>query len=128
MPIENVLDDSEPEASAAALATALHIDAVEAFGQARNSLARDTFALILDSNVMLACTRFCRRLRVAKAHPYFAAHTAIFDRIVQKVLKDLRQLVTIPNHDERFVRFYHNASAIGLCQRRQDGGGIAQNA
>src|SRR4051812_32594936 len=99
MPVQDVLYDGEPQSSAAALAAALHVDAVEALRQTRDGLAGNSLTLVLNRDEVLACTLPAGAVRVTETDAHFAALAAIFDRIVQQVLEDLRQLVAISDHD-----------------------------
>ena len=49
MAVEDVLDDGKAEPRTATLAAAFDVDPIESLGQARDGLARDAFAFILDA-------------------------------------------------------------------------------
>src|SRR4029077_5730092 len=91
--VEDVLDDREPEPGPAHFARAGGVDAVEPLGQPWQMLAGDAFALIPHSN-RYKCSvpgiAAVRRPNPARGrHRDLAAGAAVFDRVVEEVLKEL---------------------------------------
>ena len=73
------------------------IDPVEALGQPRQVLARDALALVGDGQPHLAGG--LRPLPNSAASPSLRrARPAVFDRVVEQVLEDLRQFVALALH------------------------------
>src|SRR6185295_19551611 len=125
MPVEDVLDDGEAESRAATFATAFNVDPIEAFGKARDRFARNAFAFILDRDKNLSgATTFASGGGAPEAHAHLALVAAVFDRVVNEVLKHLGQFVLVTDDEMRLRRPDRHCDAIGLSNRTQNQGGI----
>src|ERR1700730_4268152 len=98
--VEDVLDDREPEPGPAHFARAGGVDAVEPLGQPWQMLAGDAFALITHSNRYKGgapgtAAAIGRPSPVRGRYRDLAAGAAVFDRIVEEVLKELGELVAV---------------------------------
>ena len=119
MTIQNVLDDGEPQTRAAAFAAAFNINAIKTFCESWNDLARDSFTLVFDGGIDLPSIPLTRRVQLPEADTHMAFLSAILDCVVDKILKDLGQLVTVADRKECVLPFNRNANAIGLGQWRE---------
>ena len=123
MAVDDVLDDREAKAGAAHLARAGGVDSVEALGEARQVLARNAVAPIAYRN------RDRRRCRAVGLHPAgtlgdhgdLGPRPAVFDGVVEEVLKQLGQFVAIAQDIGQIVghgqRDPHAATAGAQRQR-----------
>src|SRR5205085_454659 len=88
MSIGDVLDYGEAEAGAALLTAAFHVDAIKAFGEPRDRVGGNAFAVVTDAGGD-------RRFRAARTrgmdererHPDVAVLLSILDRVVHEVLE-----------------------------------------
>src|SRR5438270_3725017 len=112
MAVENMLDDGKAEAGAAAGAALLDIDAVKAFGEARKVLLGDAWTVIANSELMEALDALAFNLDEP-------ARACIFDRILDKVLHHLDELVPVALYRHGRIHADHNLDARLLGEARQ---------
>src|SRR3979411_2549850 len=97
MAVEDVLDQSKPKTGAAFGPALRDIDAVEAFGQARNVLGRDPRAVIAHRHEDRRSTVGSCRRRETDLDALAAG--AVFQRILDQILEHAGKLVAIAGHD-----------------------------
>ena len=97
MPVDDVLDDGEPEARPAFLAALGHVDPVKPLRQARQMLRRDARAVIPDRKLDEVPAV---RARATSTRPPLSPYLTRFD----EVLHDPKEFVPVPSHEERFAR------------------------
>src|SRR5271165_6163647 len=100
MAVDDVLNDCEAQRRAAALAAALHIYAIKPLRQARNGFTGDPLAIVFHRDGDhraggTAAVQGGRARRLCKTDRDLPAHAAIFDRVVNEVLKELDELVAL---------------------------------
>src|SRR5690348_6975289 len=100
MAIKDVLDDGEAETGAALFAARSDIDAVEALGQPREMLGRDTRSLV-DHGDGVAADLASERWDVLGLDANDTSPVAVFEGVLYEVLEYLHQLVAIAAHDGR---------------------------
>src|SRR5215468_3133609 len=102
VPIENVLDDREPEPGPAHLARARGVDAIEAFGQPRQMLACNTVAAVAHGYRYKCAPPAIATVRGSGAgrgnDRDVAAGATIFDAVVDEILKNLGEFVAVTQH------------------------------
>src|SRR5215471_21290001 len=107
MVIEDVFHNRQAEPRAAHLAGAGRVDAIKTFGQPRQMLARDALAMISD--------RYRderRRAGITTGTPPFGigadrdlgSRAAVFDRVVDQILKHLREFVMVADNSRNVGR------------------------
>src|SRR4051812_48616677 len=105
MAIQDVFDDRKTKTGAAFVAASAHVNSVEPLGQTRNGLAWDFLTFILDCDEhLLVPGASDRSFRAAEANANPAPLTSVFDRVVNQVLEQLRQLIAIADDGYGFVR------------------------
>src|SRR5271169_675915 len=100
--IEDVLNDCEPQSGSAHIARARGVDAVEALGQARQVFARDTLSTVAhgyrNEGALSAITTIGRPNAGRGGDRDLAGGAAVFDAVVDEILKNLGELVAIAQH------------------------------
>src|SRR5215471_10130003 len=99
MAIDDVLHDGKAKTGAALLAAALHVDTIEALGEARNRVGRNALAIVAHAggNRGFASTP-AAAMHERKRHPDMTALPSVFDRVVEQVLEKLDELVALAGH------------------------------
>src|SRR5215470_13782071 len=101
MPVEDVLDDSEPQSGAPLLAACRHADAIEPLGQAGEVLWRDAWAVVRHRGDEAGRAPTTGRLTPNADH-YAPAVPAVLDGVLHKVLEHLYDFVAVPPNDRGF--------------------------
>jgi len=93
MAVDDVLDDRQTQAGAAALAAALDVHTIEALGEPRDVFAGNTLTFVLD------CYKYLTGggIRLPEADSHVRAFASIFDRVVDQILKDLSEFIALAN-------------------------------
>src|SRR5215472_4304461 len=96
MPVDDVLDDREPETRATLFAASLHIDAIKALGKARDRVGGDALAVIAHARSDRGLSPpAAASMHERQGDPDAAALPAILDRIVDQILEELDQLIAL---------------------------------
>src|SRR5271169_6257012 len=102
MAIEDVLDDCEPESGPAHFARARGVDPVEALGQPRQVLARNTLPAVAhgyrNEGAPTGIAAVGRLDAGRRRDRDLAAGAAVFDGVLDKILKNLGEFVAIARH------------------------------
>ena len=117
MAVEDVLDDGEPEASAALLAARGDVDAVEALSEPRQMLRRDPWSLI-DHRDGITSGLPADRRRLLGLQANLGAFCAIAQRVLHEVLEHLHQLVAVGADDGRAGKASDDELAAGFAGKR----------
>src|SRR5262249_50226458 len=106
MAIDDVLHNGKAETCASLLAAALHVDAIETLGQAWDRIGRNAFAVVADARSDRSMTSSAGGgVHERESHPHMAAVFSVLDRVVNEILKQLDQLITLAR----------NWGKIGAC-------------
>lgn len=99
MPGQDVLDNGKPETGALLRPAGLHVDPVEAFGDARDMFLRDTRPKIGDGDGRFRTWPFAPDL-----DGYPSPGAAIFASVLNQVIEHLNQFVAVARHLDRHFR------------------------
>jgi hypothetical protein len=120
---QDVLDDGEPEASAAELARARAVDPVEALGEAGDVLPGDAGALVLHGYPHARAAGHGASRRRSRRHglgrdPHHLPLAAIFDGVIDQVEEELMQLVEIADDQGQVGRYGSHEPHLGARRHR----------
>src|SRR5262245_37144691 len=121
VPVENVLDDGESKAGAAARTALLNADPIEPFRQPGKVLRRNARPKIQDAEFDV--TILIARRRNLDAFPAACILNGIFDEIAG----DLEQLVMVTSHHQSAGQVERNLDACLLSGGKQRIGGLAND-
>ena len=94
MPVDDMFDDRQPQPGAANLPGSCLVNAIETFGQAVNVFFGDWFAAVANSDTNMPV------LNGADSYGDVRLRKAIFDRIVDEIVKHLVNLVRKALHHQ----------------------------
>jgi hypothetical protein len=118
MMVEDVLDDGQAQPGAAHLARARRIDPIKSFRQAGQMLACDPFAIVThryrDKAADAALTSVARPRHHLCADGDLAPAASVFNRIVDKVLENLSELIAIAQHFGKTGRSLYSDAHIAF--------------
>src|SRR5215831_17889742 len=114
MPVEDVLDDGEPQAGAPFLAACRHADAIEPLGQPGQVLWRDARAVVRHAGDEMRRAATARRLAPNADH-YAPAVPAVLDGVLHQVLEHLHDFVAVPPNDRGLRQAVELDGGAGLA-------------
>src|SRR6476619_7828865 len=116
MAIQNMFDDGESK-SGAAFVFALSLDAVEALGEAGQMFGRDAGTLVDDGDGVAGALPAMRG-QALRLQPDLAAIGTVFQCVVDEILQNLNQLITIAADNGRAAEAFDlDAKLIRFGQR-----------
>src|SRR5215470_5281232 len=117
MPVEDVLDDREPQTGTPLFAACRHADAIEPLGQPGEVLWGDARAVVRHGGDEAGRAATTGRLAPNADH-YAPAMPAVLDGVLHEVLEHLHDFVAVPPNDRGFSQAVELDGRAGLASDR----------